>query len=100
MAIELRILGPLRLGSPEGRELDPLLRQSKRIALLAYLCAATPRGVHRRDTLLAIFWPELDTAHARSALNQALYVLRTTLGARALITRGDADVSVDSEIVW
>src|SRR5262245_12921902 len=40
--------------------------QPKRLALLAYLAIARPRGAHRRDALVAIFWPELDQHGARS----------------------------------
>jgi DNA-binding SARP family transcriptional activator/Tol biopolymer transport system component len=100
MAVELKILGSLRLSTSEGRELDPLLRQSKRVALLVYLAAAVPHGFHRRDTLLALFWPELDVARARSALNQALYVLRKGLGDQAIQTRGDGEVGLTSDTVW
>jgi DNA-binding SARP family transcriptional activator/Tol biopolymer transport system component len=100
MVVELRILGSLRLTTLDGRELDPLLRQSKRVALLAYLAAAMPHGFHRRDTLLALFWPELDAPRARSALNQALYVLRKALGDQAIQTRGDGEVGVMSDVFW
>jgi DNA-binding SARP family transcriptional activator/Tol biopolymer transport system component len=100
MHVELRLLGSLRLVSSDGRDLDPLLRQSKRVALLAYLAAATPRGFHRRDTLLGIFWPELDQMHARSALNQSLYVLRSVLGDSAIVTRGPGEVGVHPGAVW
>jgi serine/threonine-protein kinase len=55
--------------------------QPKRLALLAYLAVATPRGVHRRDTLLALFWPDQDAESARGAL-------------RVVVTRGD-DVGLD-----
>jgi len=76
-----------------------LARQAKRTALLAYLAAAVPRGSHRRDTLLALFWPESDTPHARAALNQALYVLRTELGDGAIVTDGDDQVGLRAEAV-
>jgi DNA-binding SARP family transcriptional activator len=77
-----------------------LARQAKRTALLAYLAAAVPRGFHRRDTLLALFWPESDTPHARAALNQALYVLRTELGDGTIVTDGDDQVGLSGEAVW
>jgi hypothetical protein len=32
---------------------------------------ATPRGFHRRDTLVGLFWPEHDQELARNALSQA-----------------------------
>src|SRR5207253_5134675 len=56
---------------------------------------ATPRGVHRRHSLLARFWPELDQEHARTALRQALRVLRVALGAEVLTSRGDDEVGLD-----
>lgn len=100
MTVHLRIFGSPRLDAPDGGKRDALVRQSKRMALLVYLAAAVPRGFHRRDTLLALFWPELDSTHARAALNQALYVLRHALGDGAILTRGDGEVAVDPRVVW
>lgn len=97
--IELRVLGALQVTASGGRDVEPLVHQTKRAALLAYLAAATPRGQHRRDKLLALFWPELDQAHARAALNQALYVLRATLGEDALLPHGDGAVAL-TDAVW
>jgi serine/threonine-protein kinase len=94
------MLGGLRLTATDPRDFDTLVRQPKRCALLAYLAAAAPHGFHRRDKLLGIFWPELDQAHARAALSQALYVLRMTLGESSLVTRGDDEVGLDSTTVW
>src|SRR5437870_524467 len=82
--IELRMLGRLSLTAADGREMRTLLGQPRRFALLAYLAAATPPGFHRRDSLLALFWPELDQEHARTALRQALRVLRAALGPGAV----------------
>lgn len=87
--IELRTLGGLDLRDADGRELSGVLRQPKRFALLAYLAVATPRGFHRRDTLLGLFWPELDQEHARNALNQAVHVLRHSLGVDVITSRGE-----------
>ena len=98
--IELRMLGRLSLTGADGREVRMLLGQPRRFALLAYLAAATPPGFHRRDSLLALFWPELDQEHARTALRQALRVLRTALGSGVLVNRGDEDVGLDFEQVW
>ncbi len=100
MTVQLRVLGPLRLSATDGRDLESLLRQPKRTALLAYLAIAIPRGFQRRDTLLSLFWPELDDAHARAALNQALYVLRNALGEQAIVTRGDGEVGLGGDVVW
>ena len=93
--IGFQLLGGIRLQVTDGAEVDALLRQPKRLALLAYLVAPIPGTWHRRDTLLALFWPELDTAHARTSLRNALYVLRQTLGDDVLRTRGDEEISVD-----
>ena len=92
---ELRLLGGLSLTAADGRELHDLLGQPRRFALLAYLAAATPRGPHRRDTLLALFWPELDQEHARAALRQSLHVLRGAVGAGAVASRGDEQIGLD-----
>src|SRR2546428_12077334 len=93
--IELRLLGRLSLTSAAGRDVRALLGQPRRLALLAYLAAATPPGFHRRDSLLALFWPELDQEHARAALRQALHVVRDALGADAVASRGDEEIGLD-----
>src|SRR5881296_1656633 len=98
--VEFRLLGTLSLTTADGREAGSLLSQPRRLALLAYLAAATPRGPHRRDTLLALFWPELDQEHARAALRQSLHVLRTALGADTLVSRGDEEIGLDFERIW
>src|SRR3989441_11596070 len=98
--IELRLLGRLSLTSADGRDVRALLGQPRRLALLASLAAATPRGPHRRDTLLALFWPELDQEHARAALRQSLHVLRSALGADAMVSRGDEEIGLDFERIW
>src|SRR5436309_6708773 len=93
--VEFRILGALNLLGAGGRELTSVLAQPKRVALLAYLAAATPRRPHRRDSLVALFWPELDQEHARAALRQALHGLRHALGDGVLVSRGDEDIGLD-----
>jgi DNA-binding SARP family transcriptional activator/TolB-like protein len=98
--IQLRLLGSLALTGPAGEELPAVLRQPKRLALLAYLAVASPRGFHRRDTLLALFWPERDTEHARAALSHGLYTLRRTLGEGVIVSRGDEEVGIDRELCW
>jgi len=98
--IELRLLGGLDLRRDGGLKLDGLLTQPKRVALLAFLAAATPPRFHRRDTLLGLFWPELDQEHARAALRQALHGLRQGLGTDVLTSRGDEEVGVDEQRLW
>ena len=98
--IQLRTLGLLDLRSPEGQEIRTILQQPKRLGLLAYLSVATPRRFHRRDSLLALFWPDLDQEHARAALRRSLYFLRAELGADILAGRGDEEVGVAEEALW
>jgi serine/threonine-protein kinase len=93
--VEFRTLGTLDLRADDGRELHSLLAQPKRIALLAYLCVAEPGGYHRRDALLALFWPDADQEHARTSLRKSLHILRHSLGEAAILSRGDEEVAVD-----
>src|SRR2546422_569747 len=97
--IELRMLGRLALTGPDGDKMGSLLGQPRRFALLAYL-AASPQRMLRRDTLLGLFWPELDQAHARNALRQAIHVVRGALGPRAVTSNGDEAIGLDFDQVW
>ena len=63
----LRVFGGVELLGTSSEPLADLLTQTKPLALLAYLVIAEPRGHHRRDRLLGLFWPELDEPHARAA---------------------------------
>ena len=67
--LRFHTLGSFELleGRPPAVRLIPT--QPKRLALLAYLALAQPRGFHRRDTILALFWPELSGEEARRALS-------------------------------
>ncbi len=92
--IQVRLFGSLQVSAPDGRPLEPLVRRPRRCALLAWLAANAGSGLQRRDTVLALFWPELDEPHARAALSQSLYVLREALGEDAIVTRGRHDLGV------
>jgi DNA-binding SARP family transcriptional activator len=76
------------------------LVQPKRLALLAYLALGSPRGFHRRDTLVGLFWPESDEEHARHALRQALHALRRALGPGVIVGRGDNELGIDQAALW
>src|SRR5687768_7144596 len=86
--IELHTLGMLDLRASEARDVLAVLQQPKRLGILAYLAADPPRRFHRRDSLLALFWPDLDEEHARAALRRSLHFLRSALGAEVLTGRG------------
>lgn len=93
--IELTLLGLQTVRDSNGRELGSLAAQPKRFALLAYLAVSGSGGFHRRDTLAAMFWPDLDQFAARRALRNTLYHLREVLGDGALITQGDDALAID-----
>jgi len=90
--LRLTTLGTIRLERDGAAVPVP---QPKRVALLAYLALARPRGLHRRDTLLGMFWPELPEERARNALRQALHQLRATCGEGVVVTRGMHEVGID-----
>jgi TolB-like protein/DNA-binding SARP family transcriptional activator/Flp pilus assembly protein TadD len=98
--IRLRMLGTLDLRDSQGREIRSLLRSPKLLALLTYLTVARPWGFHRRDTLVALLWPELDHAHARNALRQAVHTLRDALGPQVVLGRGEDELGIDEGRLW
>jgi DNA-binding SARP family transcriptional activator len=98
--IELRTLGSVGLQGGEGGDPASVLRQPKRLALLVYLAAGKPRGFHRRDTLLGLFWPELNETRARNALGQALHGLRGALGSGVVVSRGSGEVELSRQRFW
>jgi len=98
--IELHTLGALDLHV--GLRAAPtaaILAGAKRFALVVYL-ALLPRGLIRRDSLVAMFWPDHDVRHARSALRALLHQVRLYLGAEALLTVGDEGVGLNQGRVW
>ncbi len=97
--VSLRTLGAVGLTAADGRDVDGLLRQPKRLALLIYLASPEPGSWHRRETIMALFWPSFGTSQARVALRNALYVIRHELGGEVVRTRGDDEVSIDPAIL-
>jgi DNA-binding SARP family transcriptional activator len=67
------------LGAPEVSHFDRRLAfpDRKALALLAYL--ATEGGMHERQRLARLFWPDSDVAHGRTALRITLLHLRRIL---------------------
>ncbi|HMI57238.1 MAG TPA: BTAD domain-containing putative transcriptional regulator, partial [Gemmatimonadaceae bacterium] len=97
--LRLRLLGSRELERTDRGDASAVFAQPKRFALLAYLACRADR-FHRRDTLLAVFWPELDTFGARRALRNALYHLRQALGEDAFVARGDEELMIDRTKLW
>lgn len=91
--IALRVLGPPELRDARG----PIrLTQPRRLAVLAYLVLARPRGLQARDSLLALLWPEAAQDAGRHALRNCLHALRRALGEHVIRAEGDGMVGVDS----
>jgi DNA-binding SARP family transcriptional activator/predicted ATPase len=87
------------LGRPEvscGRQFLRF-RSRKELALLFYL--ATEGGLHPREKLAALLWPEAGEDQSRASLRNALYGLRKTLkdgtGRDHLRAERDAAVGLD-----
>jgi len=95
------------LGIPEIRLGDQALsfRTRKVLALLAYL--AVERGLHSRESLMALFWPESPSNSAAASLRVTLSRLRQGLGQAGdvLITEAgnigfDSNYSVVLDLDW
>ena len=98
--IRLRTLGTLDLTHSDGPELRTVMSQPRRTALLVYLATATPRGFHRRDHLLTLFWSDDDLERARSSLNRAVYFLRRELGEGIIVSRGADELGLNFDHFW
>ncbi|MEM7112935.1 MAG: BTAD domain-containing putative transcriptional regulator, partial [Chloroflexota bacterium] len=87
------------LGSPKiflNGELRSF-RTRKAVALVAYL--AVTQQIHRRESLVTLFWPESDTARGKSSLRQTLARLRKALGGDWFdIQRQTVGLNVEADI--
>lgn len=98
--ITFRVLGSVDLRGADGRHLVSPLSGSKRLALLSYLAIATPRGLHRRDTIVGLFWPEVSQQRARNSLSNMLYQIRRSLGRETVVARGSEEVGLAEGTLW
>lgn len=96
----LRLLGQVQV-TLDGQPLA--LAYDKLLALLAVL-AVEPGGMHRREALADLLWPEHEPAAARHNLSQALFHLRRLGGSEAappLLLTTREDVRLDpSAPIW
>jgi len=96
--IKFSTLGILDLlDRTDGHQILSVLAQPKRVGFLTYLAIAAPRGLHQRDTLLGIFWPDSTDKRARNALNQTVFVLRRALGQKLFVKNGEAGIGLDPD---
>lgn len=80
--LQIRAFGGLTV-EREGQRVLGAAAQPRRLALLAMIARAGPRGISR-DRLQSTLWPEADDESGRAALKQALYALRRDAGAGEL----------------
>ena len=97
--VRVQVLGPISITDGSDSTVAPLLTQPRRVAVLAYLILARPRGLHSRDTLVAMLWPEADQAGGRHALRNVLHAIRQAVGGEVLTVAGDGMVGVNFDRV-
>ena len=95
--IRLLAFGDPFLASEDGKHITGLSRGTRRFAVLIYLTCYGPGRPHRRDQLVAVFWPESDSRRGRNALRQTLHVIRSQLGPDLLKGNGSDEVWVDPD---
>jgi len=83
--IQLTTLGCLEVDQTD-RPASGAAARPRPLALLAVVASARELGV-ARDRLLAYFWPESDTEHARNCLKQTLFALRQDLHDDIFVVR-------------
>lgn len=86
--VRLQLLGAFAAFSG-AEEVTAAIAQPKRLALLIWLELSRPRGLHSRDTLCGLLWPESPNDKARAALRQLLLVLRRDLGVDIFVSEGE-----------
>lgn len=96
--LTINTMGVFELLDSAGMPIHGVMSRDKRVALLIYLLLAKPRSAHRRDALLALFWPEQDAPRARNSLRQSLHLLRRTLGDHVIIA-SNAAVEVNRNLL-
>ncbi len=98
--VEFRVLGAGALIRLTEGHRTPVQLQPKRLALLAYLALARERSSVRRETLLALFFPDLGETQARNALNQSVHHLRQRLGNDLVVSSGKDEVGLSQSRLW
>jgi len=93
--LRLITLGGLALYR-DGTALAGSATQRLRLALLARVASAGPRGV-RRDALISLLWPDSDADRGRHSLEQALHAARRALSVDALFT-GTAVICLNPDV--
>lgn len=93
----LTLLGEWDLRGPDGRQIQSVLAQPKRLCLLAYL--AMQAEPVTRSSVVALFWPDTDEEKARNALSQALFYLRRSMGNTVIENLAGDRIRVARDVV-
>ncbi len=94
-SFRLQVLGPVTVRATGDANAVSRVTQPRHLALLCYLALAKPRGLHARDSIIALLWPRHDEIRGRRALRNALHGVRKLLGPQVIITAGDGLVGID-----
>lgn len=97
--LELRVLGALDLRR-DGERLEPALRKSKASALLAHLAVEATEEPVRRDTLVALLWPDRPAEKGRNALRVTLSRLRRDIGEGVIGGKGEESLWIVGGEMW
>ncbi len=92
----LRLLGPPLLSGPTG-PVSGRVTQERKLAFLAVLALTEGRTL-TRDSLTALFWPESDQARARHNVADSVWVIRSSLGEKAILAQGNR-LTLNPEVV-
>lgn len=95
----LRVLGPVTIRHDADPVSSSRVSQPRQLALLCYLALARPRGLHSRDTLIDLLWPNHDGPRGRQALRNALHGLRRLLGNSAIVASGAHLVGMNTALI-
>jgi tetratricopeptide (TPR) repeat protein len=93
--IRLSVLGAVDVIDAQGKRIETLLAQPRRLALLLMLAIESMHGACPRERLIAAFWPEHSPEQASMNLRQALAFLRRVLGADVVLRHGRHALGID-----
>lgn len=96
--LRVEALGTFEIRGADGQPV-PAGRQPKRQAILLYLLTARPHGIHRRDSVIGVFWPDSPRERGSHALSQALNWLERELGVDVTVRPGADELGIDERLV-
>ena len=94
-SLHLQVLGTPIVRRSGDAAAAALLCEPRPLGLLIFLVTARPRGLHTRDSLLTLFWPDADLPHARKGLRNALHAIRRATGHDLLVAAGHSMLGVN-----